>query len=220
MKEVRRCQMATSRCVIVSAQVSYLDKIDCDPVFGGLVTEVGAGCRTCNPGFTFVKRPGPGQEAAMKTIETACRTRPHAGVTVENKTSWQHCGECPEGAAKCNATAVHMSPGCLPYKALGCMLHVTWTTLVSFILVSNLLVLFVTSCDTRPIFTGSLFDVQGLMVDARNITRSLHCPNPLACPGGLLAANESKPMCDPGGVKETCGVEYDPMSPLAWHVSW
>ena len=47
------------------------------------------------------------------------------------------------------------------------------------------------------------------MVDAPDITRSLHCPNPLACPGGLLSANESKPMCDSGGVKETCGVEYD-----------
>ena len=45
------------------------------------------------------------------------------------------------------------------------------------------------------------------MVDVHDITRSLHCPNPLACPGGLLSANESKPMCSPGGVKETCGVE-------------
>ena len=58
----------------MSAQVSYLDKIDCDPVFGGLITEDGAGCKTCDPGFTFVKRAGPGQEAAMKTAETAGRT--------------------------------------------------------------------------------------------------------------------------------------------------
>jgi len=108
----------------VSAQVSYLDKIDCDPVFGGLVTEDGVGCKTCNPGFTFVKRAGPGQEAAMKAIETAWRTRPRAGVTVENKTSWQQCRNCPDGAATCNATAVHMSPGCLACKELECMLHV------------------------------------------------------------------------------------------------
>ena len=60
-----------SMCHSVSvSQVSYLDKIDCDPVFGGLVTEEGVGCKTCNPGFTFVKRAGPGQEIAMKTIET------------------------------------------------------------------------------------------------------------------------------------------------------
>ena len=126
VKEVGRGQMATSRCAIVSAQVSYLDKIDCDPVFGGLVTEDGAGCKTCDPGFTFVKRAGPGQEAAMKTIETALHTRPHAGVTVENKTSWQQYRDCPDGAAKCTATAVHMSPGCLPCEDL---------------------VLFVTSCE-------------------------------------------------------------------------
>ena len=54
-----------------------------------------------------------------------------------------------------------------------------------------------------------LLDVRGLMVDAPDITRSLHCPNPLACPGGLLSAKESKPMCSPGGVKETCGVRYN-----------
>ena len=57
------------------------------------------------------------------------------------------------------------------------------------------------------------------MVDVHDITRSLHCPNPLACPGGLLSANESKPMCSPGGVKETCGVRQDAMNLLAWHVS-
>ena len=42
---------------------------------------------------------------------------------------------------------------------------------------------------------------QGLMVDQSNITRPYHCPNPLACPGGLLSANESTPMCAIGGVK-------------------
>ena len=127
--EARNWTVAGTEAWISSSTVSYLDKIDCDPVFGGLVTEDGAGCKTCDPGLTFVKRAGP-------------------GVTVENKTSWQQCRNCPGGAATCNATAVHMSPG--------------------------------------------------LMVDVHDITRSLHCPNPLACPGGLLSANESKPMCDSG----------------------
>ena len=129
----------------MSAQVSYLDKINCDPVFGGLVTEDGAGCKTCNPGFTFVKRAGPGQEAAIiKTIEAAWLIWSHAGVTVENKTSWQQCRECPDGAAKCNATAVHMSPGCLPWNAC-CMLP--QQLLFPSFFGSNLLVLFGTSCD-------------------------------------------------------------------------
>ena len=57
------------------------------------------------------------------------------------------------------------------------------------------------------------------MVDVHDITRSLHCPNPLACPGGLMSANESKPMCSPGAVKETCGVQQDAINLQAWHVS-
>ena len=44
-------------CLYLS-QVSNLHKIDCDHVFAGVVNEDGVGCRTCDPGFTFVKHEG------------------------------------------------------------------------------------------------------------------------------------------------------------------
>ena len=40
------------------SQVSSLHEIDCDQVFGGVVNEYGGGCRTCDPGLTFVKHEG------------------------------------------------------------------------------------------------------------------------------------------------------------------
>ena len=44
-------------CLYLS-QVSNLHKIDCDHVFAGVVNADGVGCRTCDPGFTFVKHAG------------------------------------------------------------------------------------------------------------------------------------------------------------------
>ena len=49
---------------------------------------------------------------------------------------------------------------------------------------------------------------QGLMVDQSDISRPYHCPNPLACPGGLMSANESTPMCTKGAVKKHKGNRY------------
>eukprot|EP00434_Breviolum_minutum_P038114 symbB.v1.2.033799.t1/scaffold4250.1/size42417/4 len=128
----------------ISGTVSSLHKIDCDQVFGGVVNEYGGGCRTCNPGLTFVK---------------------HEGVTIGSvkgkKRDLQQCSKCPEGASICNATAIQMSPG--------------------------------------------------LMVDQSDISRPYHCPNPLACPGGLLSADESTPMCTKGyrGIGcNTCATDF------------
>eukprot|EP00434_Breviolum_minutum_P041343 symbB.v1.2.036778.t1/scaffold5271.1/size29093/2 len=36
------------------------------------------------------------------------------------------------------------------------------------------------------------------MVNQSDVSRPYHCPNPLACPGGLLSANGSTPMCTKG----------------------
>ena len=44
-------------CLYLS-QVLHLHKIDCDHVFAGVVNEDGVGCRTCDPGDTFVKHEG------------------------------------------------------------------------------------------------------------------------------------------------------------------
>ena len=44
-------------CLYLS-QVSNLHRIDCDHNFGGVVNKDGGGCRTCDPGLTFVKREG------------------------------------------------------------------------------------------------------------------------------------------------------------------
>ena len=59
---------------------------------------------------------------------------------------------------------------------------------------------------------------QGLMVDQSDISRPYHCPNPLACPGGLLLANGSTPMCTKGQVKkkheETVPTQQDRPSQL------
>jgi len=78
----------------ISAPVSNLHKIDCDHVFAGVVNEDGVGCRTCDPGFTFVKLEGV-------TI----------GSVKGKKRDMQQCRKCPEGASTCNATAIQMSPG-------------------------------------------------------------------------------------------------------------
>eukprot|EP00434_Breviolum_minutum_P041342 symbB.v1.2.036777.t2/scaffold5271.1/size29093/1 len=128
----------------ISAPVSNLHKIDCDHVFAGVVNEDGVGCRTCDPGFTFVK---------------------HAGVTIGSvkgkKRDMQQCRKCPEGASTCNATAIQMSPG--------------------------------------------------LMVNQSDVSRPYHCPNPLACPGGLLLANGSTQMCTKGyrGIGcDTCATDF------------
>ena len=58
---------------------------------------------------------------------------------------------------------------------------------------------------------------QGFMVNQSDISRPYHCPNPLACPGGLLPANESTPMCTKGRVKkhkETGTTQQDKPSQL------
>ena len=135
VEEVKWMEWWSSRCVIVSAQVSYLDKIDCDPVFGGLVTEDGVGCKTCDPGLTFVKRAGPGQEAAMKTTETAGRTGHTQALPLRTR---------PAGSSAAIALMGlrNASPPPSTWALVAChakSLCSSWHR--------------VPSCDTRPIFT-------------------------------------------------------------------
>ena len=128
-----------------------------------------------------------------------CHIRPHAGVTIGTVTGkrrdLQQCRKCPEGASTCNATAIQMSQGCLASNGMHWMHHVAPPTLTFWC----------KFCVPR--------------IDGQSIRRQppLHCPNPLACPGGLLSANGSTPMCTKGRVKkheETGTTQQDRLSQL------
>ena len=129
-----------------------------------------------------------------------CLIRPHAGVTIGSvkgkKRDLQQCRKCPEGALTCTATAIQMSQGCLASNGMHWMHHVAPPTSMAF---------------------GVKSVCQGLMVNQSDVSRPYHCPNPLACPGGLLPANESMPMCTKGRVKkhkETGTTQQDKPSQL------
>ena len=63
------CFRSSHGACLYLSQVSNLHKIDCDPAFGGVVNEAGVGCRTCDPGFTFVKHRGWNSPRSSRTIE-------------------------------------------------------------------------------------------------------------------------------------------------------
>ena len=114
-----------------------------------------------------------------------CLIRPHAGVTIGSvkgkKRDLQQCTKCPEGASPLPSKWAPVA-----WQVVECTMlhHVAPPTSMAF---------------------GVKSVCQGLMVNQSNISRPYHCPNPLACPGGLLSSNGSTPMCTKGRVKKTWG---------------
>ena len=166
--------------------MSSLHKIDCDQVFGGVVNEYGGGCRTCNPGLTFVKHEG----RKSSTIESLKQVYvPHSATC--RCYHWERQGkeERPAAMQQMPGGRINLQRHCHPNEPR--LLGKEWNALNAPP---------TTSTFWCKICVHSV--CQGLMVDQSDISRPYHCPNPLACPGGLLSADESTPMCTKGRVKK------------------
>ena len=119
-------------------------------------------------------------------------------VTLPNLSAVQRCVMCPEHAQRCEGSSVHMEPGlgqCLDVAILWQFCSRRQCISSGTRHVYQLIVEFASSL-------VALSDETGVMLELAKISRSLHCPNALACPGGMLSDVETEniPMCSKGAL--------------------
>ena len=168
-------------CAPVILLQAIVKDIDCDVPFAAWDEGDGLGCRSCEPGTVFVKNSTTN--------------------TIENGSTIQRCVPCPDGAKICNATAVEMMPGFLARKHLA----KSFLPFVSFfpqsVLAAHCIKKYCARLVVSPCMVVPHDSVnRGRMVELSNLSRSFHCPNQLACRGGIVSSNVSTLMCAGGAI--------------------
>ena len=166
-------------CVPVILLQAIVKDIDCDVPFAAYYDEGdGLGCKSCEPGTLFVKN------STTNTIGTAI----------------QRCVPCPDGAKICNATAVEMMPGFLARKHRCKKLSAFGIFCSPKHFGHSLHQKYCARLVGSPMYGPHDCVNRGRMVELSNLSRSFHCPNQLACRGGIVSSNVSTQMCAGGAI--------------------